>query len=157
MTTTPDDNDRRSLVTSLSTSAGRRFWTQVVVVILVLLPIVAYFATHFMFDIMGQIEKIPFQNPEDGARLVQQLRAAGFLFLSVIIMLCMLSIYFVFFLAVRVFGPQVALVRFIEQLKSGDYSEYRNLRREDQLREIWQALQELAATLRERYGSKRGV
>jgi hypothetical protein len=49
--------------------------------------------------------------------------------------------------AVRIYGPQVAILRFIEQMRHGDYSPYRELRRDDQLKEIWQGLQDLAAEL----------
>jgi hypothetical protein len=51
-----------------------------------------------------------------------------------------------------VYGPQVALLRFIDQLKSGNYESYRRLRRDDQLKEIWQGLQDLAEELRRKSG-----
>lgn len=142
----PDSNRRQSFLQTLS-GAGREFWGRVIVAGLFILPLVAVYAGHLLYTIMGEVAALEIP-PEMSAHLVHSLRSVGFLFLSVIILLCLLGIYFIFFLSVRVYGPQVALLRFIEQLKAGNYDKYRSLRRDDQLKEIWQALQDLAATLK---------
>jgi hypothetical protein len=127
---------------------------RMVVVVLFVLPVIAIFATDMLLDVMKQLAQLNAEDAQVVTQIVYELRSIGFLFLSVIIMLCMLSFYFVFFLAVRVYGPQIALIRFIDQLKSGNYERFRNLRRDDQLKETWQALQELADSLREKHGPK---
>lgn len=140
--------ENRSLwQTFMQAGQGRAFWGRIVVVILFLLPVVAAFTTNMLWGVMTEISHLKFEDMNAASQIVYELRSIGFLFLSVILMLCLLAIYFVFFLTVRVYGPQVALLRFIDQLKSGNYAPYRNLRRDDQLKEIWQALQELAGEL----------
>lgn len=136
---------------ALST-AGRQFWGRVIVVILFLLPVVAIFAGHLLYSVMEEVAALKVEDPNLTANIIHELRSVGFLFLSVIILLSLLGVYFLFFLSVRVYGPQVALLRFIEQLKSGNYSPYRTLRRDDQLKEIWQGLQDLASSLHRKHG-----
>lgn len=145
----PPPPKRRSYWQTLNhTGRTRAFWGRLVVVCLFFLPVVAAFSAQLLWQIMAEISHLHFDDPAMAAHLVGELRSIGFLFLSVIILLCLLSIYFVFFLAVRIFGPQVALLRFIDQIKAGDYTPFRKLRKEDQLKEIWQALQDLASELK---------
>jgi hypothetical protein len=142
---------RRSYWQMLNLSGrNRAFWGKLIILGLFLMPIVAGFACQMLWQVMSEISHLHFDDPTMADHLVGELRSVGFLFLSVIILLCLLSVYFVFFLSVRVFGPQVALLRFIEQIKSGNYTPYRKLRKEDQLKEIWQGLQDLAAELKRR-------
>ena len=129
-------------------SPGKRVWGRLVVAVLFTLPFVAYFASSMLMNVINTINMLKLEDPTIAPTLTYQLRSIGFLFLGVIIMLCLLGIYFVFFVSVRVYGPQTALVRFIEQLKSGNYQPFRELRKDDQLKDIWQGLQDLAETLR---------
>jgi len=145
----PDTSQRRTLLQTVN-GAGRQFWGRVIVGGLFVLPVVAAYAGSLLYTIMQQIAELKIADPATSEMLIHELRSVGFLFLSVIILLCLLSIFFVFFLAVRVYGPQVALLRFIDQLKAGNYEPYRRLRKEDQLKEIWQGLQELAEVLEKR-------
>lgn len=139
---------RRSYWQGLNhTGRTRAFWGKLVILGLFFLPVVAAFSARMLWEVMAEISHLHFDDPAMAAHLIGELRSVGFLFLSVIILLCLLSIYFVFFLSVRVYGPQVALLRFIEQIKSGNYAPYRRLRKDDQLKEIWQGLQDLAAEL----------
>lgn len=134
----------------LMNGAGRHFWGHFAIWVLFALPLVAVYSGHLLYTVMGEVAGLQGVDAVMTEHLIHELRSVGFLFLSVIILLCLLGIYFIFFLSVRVYGPQVALLRFIDQLKNGDYSPYRNLRKEDQLKEIWQGLQELAAVLKRR-------
>jgi hypothetical protein len=144
---------RRSYWQSLAGAGpSRRFWGRLVVAVLFILPLVAMYAGHLLYRVMGEIPALKAADPIAASSIIYELRSVGFLFLSVIILLCLIGIYFVFFLTVRVFGPQVALLRFIEQLRAGNYEPYRSLRRDDQLKEIWEALQGLAADLKRRGG-----
>ncbi|MBX3020211.1 MAG: hypothetical protein KF799_00920 [Bdellovibrionales bacterium] len=145
----PPEKHKRSTVLQMMNNAGRQFWGQLAVAILFLLPVVGVYAGHLLYKVMGEIMALPI-DAAAAEHVVHELRSVGFLFLSVIILLCLLGIYFIIFLSVRVYGPQVALLRFIEQMKQGNYTPYRNLRKDDQLKEIWQALQELAASLKRR-------
>ena len=145
----PDTSQRRSVLQTLN-GAGRQFWGRVIVAGLFVLPLVAAYAGHLLYTIMTEIAGLKLEELATAQHIVSELRSVGFLFLSVIILLCLLSIFFVFFLSVRVYGPQVALLRFIDQLKSGNYQPYRKLRKDDQLKEIWQGLQELAESLARR-------
>lgn len=145
----PDTSQRRSLLQTMNVP-GRLFWGRLIIGGLFVLPIVAGYATSLLYTVMQQIGALELKDPATAELLVHELRSVGFLFLSVIILLCFLSIFFVFFLSVRIYGPQVALLRFIEQLKAGNYQPYRRLRKEDQLKEIWQGLQELAENLSNR-------
>ena len=129
-------------------SPGKRFWGRLIVAILFTLPIVAYFASSMLMNVMNTINMLKLEDPALASNLIYQLRSIGFLFLGVIIMLCLLGIYFVFFVSVQVYGPQVALILFITQLKNGDYRPFRALRKDDQLKEIWGALQDLADEMR---------
>lgn len=131
-------------------SPGKRFWGRLVVGILFTLPLVAYFASSMLMNVISTINMAKLEDPALAANLIHQLRSIGFLFLGVIIMLCLLGIYFVFFVSVQVYGPQVALVQFIRQLKDGNYQPFRALRKDDQLKDIWGALQELAEALRKK-------
>lgn len=146
----PDDHSRRKNLLQLLNGAGRVFWGHFAIWVLFALPIVAVYSGHLLYTVMGEVASAQGIDPAVAEHLVHELRSVGFLFLSVIILLCLLGIYFIFFLSVRIYGPQVALLRFIEQLKAGDYSPYRKLRKDDQLKEIWQGLQELAAVLKRR-------
>src|SRR4051812_1370570 len=102
---------RRSYWQSVTASSNSRaFWGKIIVVVLFLLPVVAAFTCQMLWNIMEEISHLHFEDPSTAAHLISELRSIGFLFLSVIILLCLLAIYFVFFLSVRVFGPQVALL-----------------------------------------------
>jgi uncharacterized membrane protein YqiK len=147
----PNTSQRRSMIAALS-GAGRQFWGRLIVAVLFLLPLIAVFAGQLLYTAMTELQALQVSDPNITEHLVHELRSVGFLFLSVIILLCILGIYFIFFLSVRVYGPQVALVRFIDQLKAGNYSPYRSLRRDDQLKEIWKGLQDLAADLKRKHG-----
>lgn len=145
----PDSSQRRSLLQTLN-GAGRQFWGRLIVAALFVLPLVAAYAGHLLYSVMQHVTELKVEDAAAAQMVVHELRSVGFLFLSVIILLCLLSIFFVFFLSVRVYGPQVALLRFIDQLKAGNYQPYRKLRKDDQLKELWQGLQELAETLARR-------
>lgn len=54
----------------------------------------------------------------------------------------------------RIAGPVVAINAYIEQLKLGNYDYKRNLRPNDELTEVMDALHELAPVLKERAGVK---
>ena len=114
------------------------------------MPFVAYVATTMLLDVIHVLGMVKLEDPALGSNLVYQLQWVGLLFLLNIVMLCALGLYFVFFVSIRVYGPQVALVQFIGQLKAGNYKPFRELRKDDQLKETWSALQELATVLREK-------
>jgi hypothetical protein len=128
----------------------RKFWGRLVVVILFALPVIAYAATSMLAHVIRTLGMIKLEDPALASSLIYQLQSVGVLFLAVIIALCLLGMYFVFFVSVRVYGPQVALVQFIKQIQQGNFTPFRELRKDDQLKETWTALQDLATSLREK-------
>ena len=141
----------RSYWYAVSTASPiRRLWGRLVLVVLFVMPFVAYVATTMLLSVIRTLGMVKLEDPSLASNLIYQLQWVGLLFLLNIIMLCALGLYFVFFVSVRVYGPQVALVQFISQLKAGNYQPFRELRKDDQLKETWSALQELATTLRDK-------
>ena len=128
----------------------RKFWGRLVVVILFALPLIAYSATSMLTHVIGTLGMVKLEDPALASSLIYQLQSVGVLFLAVIITLCVLGMYFVFFVSVRVYGPQVALVQFIKQIQAGNFTAFRELRKDDQLQETWHALQDLATSLRDK-------
>ncbi|NJL25251.1 MAG: hypothetical protein HC902_08770 [Calothrix sp. SM1_5_4] len=144
---------RRSYWHSITTTGPGKQWAgRLILISLFLLPLMAFLAIKLLFDSVDMVTSMT--DSEGATLLIHQLRTVGFLFLSVILMLCLLAAYFLFFISVRIFGPQVAVLRFIEQLRSGNYEAFRPLRKDDELKEIMDALQKLAADLRERQGRR---
>ena len=139
---------RRSLTQNFAMANGERaIKAKLIIAILFAMPVVAIFATQLL---LATIHTLVALNPENVERIqpiVTDLTTVAFLFIAIIILLCLITIYFVFFLSVRVFGPQVALLNFIKQMQGGDYRPYRKLRKDDELQEIWTHLQELARRL----------
>ena len=149
--TKPKKKFGRSYWYAVSTASPmRKLWGRLIVAILFVMPFVAYAATTILMSVMRVIGMLKMEDPAVASNLLYQLQWVGVLFLSVIVALCALGLYFAFFVSVRVYGPQVALVQFIAQLKKGDYRPFRELRKDDQLKETWTALQDLATVLRDK-------
>lgn len=145
-----DGGERRSLLQAMSLN-NRQVWVRAIVCALFILPVVAVFAGHLLYQVMEELQALKTDDTAAVAQVVHELRSVGFLFMGIIVLLCLLGIYSLFFVTVQVFGPQVALLRFIDQMKTGNYEPFRALRKNDQLKDIWLGLQELAATLKKRY------
>jgi len=140
---------KRSFWHSLAhVSTAQRFWGRVALLGLFAVPGMCIFAANLLLEVISQIETIQSYDADLSQRIIYELRSVGFLFFSIVILLCLVCIYLIFFVSIRVYGPQVALLRFINQLKAGNYEPFRKLRKDDELKEIWQALQDLAAQLR---------
>lgn len=60
------------------------------------------------------------------------------------------SVLFVIFIEQRVGGPTVAILKYIDELKKGNYDYVRPLRSGDELESIMEALKELQTTLKEK-------
>jgi len=60
----------------------------------------------------------------------------------------LMSILFVLFVEQRIGGPTVAILKFIEELKKGNYEYKRQLRTGDELETIMQGLQDLQQDLK---------
>ena len=127
-----------------------KFWGRLVVVILFSLPLVALAATSLLLHVIRILGMVKFEDPALVNNLIWQLQLTGAWFLVVIIALSVVGMYFVFFVSVRVYGPQVALVQFIKQIQAGNFTPFRELRKDDQLQETWVALQDLATSLRDK-------
>lgn len=149
-----DNNTNRAVATQRSywqslahVSSAKRLWGRLLVAMLFVVPGTCAYAGYLMFDVIDRLNALSVP-AEVALSLTYELRAIGFLFFSSVLMLCLVSIYMIFFISVRVFGPQVAIIRFINQMKAGNFAPYRKLRKDDQLKEIWEALQGLAEHLR---------
>ncbi|HKI73908.1 MAG TPA: hypothetical protein VJ998_04665 [Pseudomonadales bacterium] len=88
------------------------------------------------FQIQSQVNDLMFQ--------VIQFTLLGF------VAYIILSSLFALIISHKIAGPVVAIRAFIEQLKMGNYDYKRNLRPNDELNEIMDALKELAPLLKER-------
>lgn len=64
------------------------------------------------------------------------------------------STLFALVLSHRIAGPVLVITRYIEELKQGNYDYQRDLRSNDELREIMDGLKELAAVLKDRENSR---
>ena len=64
------------------------------------------------------------------------------------------STLFALVISHRIAGPVLVITRYIEELKQGNYDYQRDLRSNDELREIMDGLKELAAVLKDRENSR---
>lgn len=140
-------SNRRSLRSNFALAKGRDLRGKLILGVLFAMPAFAIYATNLLMAAIHNLVELNAQSIDKVQPVVTDLTTVAFLFIAIILLLCLIAIYFVFFLSVRVFGPQVALLNFIDQLKAGDYRPYRKLRKDDELQEIWQALQDLALKL----------
>lgn len=66
----------------------------------------------------------------------------------------LVSTLFALVLSHRIAGPVIVIRRYIEELKQGNYDYQRDLRSNDELREIMDGLKELATVLKDREKSR---
>lgn len=92
------------------------------------------------FHIQTQINDLMYQ--------IIQFTMAGF------VVYIIASTLFALITSHRIAGPVIAITAYIEQLKQGNYDYQRNLRPNDELNEIMDALKELAPVLKERARSE---
>lgn len=93
------------------------------------------------FHVQTQVNDLMFQ--------IIQFTLAGF------VAYVIASTLFALIMSHRIAGPVVAIKAYIDQLKQGNYDYQRNLRPNDELNEIMDALKELAPLLKDQTGSEK--
>ena len=146
----PTSNRRRFTRYFALAERKRAVQGKLVLALLVAVPLVALFATHMLVNTIHNLVALDPSFADRVQPIVMDLTTIAFLFIAIIVLLCAITIYFVFFVGVRVFGPQIALVNFIKRMQTGDYREFRKLRDGDELGEIWTELQILAKGLNQK-------
>lgn len=95
-------------------------------------------------------------DPQLGVSITQAITSAMILILLVATAVAVGAIFIGLKLSHRVYGPMVPFQRHIEELKAGNYASRISLRKNDDLVEIRDALNDLAITLEDRYKTRRG-
>jgi hypothetical protein len=110
------------------------------------LGITMFYVVHLLGQVQASLASIPDMAL---AGLLQEhlLTIALLFFVSFFIFICT-TVYFMVILGNRVGGAVVAICKYIEELKQGNYSAKRSLRRNDELIVIMDGLKDLAESLR---------
>jgi hypothetical protein len=90
-------------------------------------------------------------DPEVGATIANSITNGLILTMLVATAVAMFAILYGIKLSHRIYGPMVPFQRHIEELKNGNYKARIRLRKDDELIEIRDALNDLAITLEEKY------
>ena len=105
------------------------------------------FSQHsFVMTHIGQSEEANFVDMFQNPIIVEGLIEVSVLFLAFLLVAMTLTILF----SHRVFGPLIPIKRQLEALYDGDYSKRVTLRRNDELKDIAEAINRLAERLEER-------
>lgn len=108
------------------------------------------YAIQALRQIGQQLTAIPDAQVGVLGPIYQELIKASLLFFGSFLVYSILAIIFVMFIEQKVGGPTVAILRFIEELKAGNYDYRRKLRNGDELKNIMDALHGLAVNLKEK-------
>ncbi len=93
-------------------------------------------------------------DPEVGAVITNSITSSLVLIMLVATAVAMAAILIGIKLSHRIYGPMIPFRRHIDELKDGNFSSRIRLRKDDDLLEIRDALNDLAITLEERYKNR---
>ena len=134
----------------LNASLSRRYYVAVFMIGLLTLAVVQMYAIGVVREIVelfasvDQSLDIPFEG------IYASLNKVIVMFFVMFFGYTFFTALFVMLIEYRVSGPKVAIMWYIDQLKKGEYGANRNLRKNDELKEIMDSLQELAKILESR-------
>ncbi len=111
---------------------------------------------YFLHRSVMTITEVQQLDPELGLNITNTITNALVLILIVATAMAVAAVFIGVKLSHRVYGPMIPFQRHIEQLKAGNYSSRINLRKNDDLVEIRDSLNDLAITLEDKYKTKRG-
>jgi signal transduction histidine kinase len=137
--------DQRKIANFLRTGLSKGYYLHILSGGIAFLGILMLYAVRLLGQMNTVIETIP--DPVLSNNLVEHINTIAILFL--ISFLCFLggTVFYMIVLGQRVAGPVIAICSYIEELKAGNYSAKRSLRKNDELVPIMQELRELAEIL----------
>lgn len=140
--------DQRKIANFLKTGLSKGYYLHILSGGIAFLGILMLYAVRLLGQMNAVIETIP--DPILSATLIEHINTIAILFL--ISFLCFLggTVFYMIVLGQRVAGPVIAICNYIEELKAGNYSAKRSLRKNDELVPIMQGLRELAENLQKK-------
>lgn len=88
-----------------------------------------------------------------GLEIESAITNAWLIFGVSVLLNCLMSIAFGIYISHRFLGPASVIRSAVKELKKGNYSHRKNLRKGDELDDVMAEVNELAATLEKKYGS----
>jgi signal transduction histidine kinase len=82
--------------------------------------------------------------------IMHNLNSLGWFFVVTIVALCAVCMYLIFHITVNVLGAKAAILKYVEQLKMGNYERFRSLRGDDEFKDLLMSLEDLAMQLKEK-------
>ncbi|NJL25965.1 MAG: hypothetical protein HC902_12900 [Calothrix sp. SM1_5_4] len=112
---------------------------------MVFIAILVIYAAKILTEVNVRVGMLP--EPHIAAELQDNLMTVGLLFIVSFMIFVVCTTFYLIVIGHRVGGPVVAICSYIEELKKGNFSTRRALRKNDELIPIMTKLQELAAIL----------
>jgi signal transduction histidine kinase len=138
---------RRSWFSLLFGTKPNRFG-RLLILFFIVVAAQAMVCLQIFHNTIKQIQLLDTPKPDAAVDIMVQLTDLGWFFALTIVALCVVCMYLIYHITVNVMGAKLAILKYIEQLKSGNYESFRSLRGDDEFKDVLSSLEDLAARLK---------
>jgi len=95
-----------------------------------------------------QIQLLDTPRPDAAVEIMRELTNLGWFFALTIIALCAVCMFLIYHITVNMMGAKMAILQYIDILKTGNYEPFRKLRGDDEFKDVLSSLEDLALRLK---------
>lgn len=140
--------NQRKVKSMIKTGLSKSYYLHLFAGGVAFLGILMAFAMQLLARVKVGLESLP--DVELSASLTNDISAIAILFLISFLAFLCCTVFYMIVLGHRVGGPVIAICRYIQDLKEGNYNSTRSLRKNDELVPIMTELHELAEVLKKK-------
>jgi hypothetical protein len=144
-----ETEQRRNWFTILFGTRPNR-WGRLLILFFVVIAVQALICLEVFRSSINQIDLLDSPRPDAAMEIMHNLNSLGWFFVVTIVALCAVCMYLIFHITVNVLGAKAAILKYVEQLKMGNYERFRSLRGDDEFKDLLMSLEDLAMQLKEK-------
>ena len=142
------EKNQRKIQSYIKTGLSRSYYLHLFAGGVAFLGILMVYAVQLLARVNVTLESLP--DPDLSAALTSDISAITILFFVSFLGFLCCTVFYMIVLGHRVGGAGIAIERYIQQLKAGNYDTKRSLRKNDELGNIMNELHELAEILKKK-------
>ncbi len=145
------EKSRRSLTNFIKTARlSKRYHVSLLFGSLIFVALMTFYFAHTVTGVAARVSALSGQNELNVLSIYSDLNSLFLIFVASMLVYLLWVFIFVIRMEQRISGPNLAILKVIEEIKNGNYDHRRKLRKADELQDIMAALEDLAVSLKRR-------